>query len=58
MNELDFRRRFGLNVVAIRRDKQDPIVTPGAEEVVQKDDHLVVIGRDEDVDYLDEKMNG
>jgi trk system potassium uptake protein TrkA len=25
---------------------------------VQKDDHLVVIGRDEDVDYLDEKMNG
>ncbi|MEG1504601.1 MAG: TrkA family potassium uptake protein [Enterococcus sp.] len=58
LNELDFRRRFGLNVVAIRRDKQDPIVTPGAEEVVQKDDHLVVIGRDEDVDYLDEKMNG
>jgi trk system potassium uptake protein TrkA len=33
-------------------------VTPPAEEVVQKDDHLVVIGRDEDVDYLDEKMNG
>lgn len=58
LNELDFRRRFGLNVVAIRRDKQDPIVTPGAEEVVQKGDHLVVIGRDEDVDYLDEKMNG
>lgn len=58
LNELDFRRRFGLNVVAIRRDKQDPIVTPEAEEVVQKDDHLVVIGRDEDVDYLDEKMNG
>lgn len=58
LDELDFRQRFGLNVVAIRRDKQDPIVTPGAEEVVQKDDHLVVIGRDEDVDYLDEKMNG
>lgn len=58
LEELDFRQRFGLNVVAIRRDKQDPIVTPLAEEVVQKDDHLVVIGRDEDVDYLDEKMNG
>ncbi|MDT2597571.1 TrkA family potassium uptake protein [Enterococcus dongliensis] len=58
LDELDFRQRFGLNVVAIRRGKQDPIVTPAAEEVVQKDDHLVVIGRDEDVDYLDEKMNG
>ena len=58
LDELDFRQRFGLNVVAIRRDNQDPIVTPPAEEDVQKDDHLVVIGRDEDVDYLDEKMNG
>ena len=58
LEELDFRQRFGLNVVALRRDKQDPIVTPSAEEVVQKNDHLVVIGRDEDVDYLDEKMNG
>lgn len=58
LDELDFRQRFGLNVVAIRRDNQDPIVTSPAEEVVQKNDHLVVIGRDEDVDYLDEKMNG
>ncbi|MGX7203938.1 potassium channel family protein [Enterococcus pingfangensis] len=58
LDELDFRQRFGLNVVAIRRDKQDPIVTPAAEEIVQKNDHLVVIGRDEDVDFLDEKMNG
>ncbi|MBU5366307.1 potassium channel family protein [Enterococcus devriesei] len=58
LDELDFRQRFGLNIVAIRRDKQDPIVAPAADEVVQKDDHLVVIGRDEDVDYLDEKMNG
>lgn len=28
LDELDFRQRFGLNVVAIRRDNQDPIVTP------------------------------
>ena len=58
LDELDFRQRFGVNVVAIRRGNQDPIVTPSAEELVQKNDHLVVIGRDEDVDYLDEKMNG
>ncbi len=36
LDELDFRQRFGLNVVAIRRDNQDPIVTPPAEEVVQR----------------------
>ncbi|GCF92366.1 potassium transporter Trk [Enterococcus florum] len=57
LQELDFRQRFGLNVVAIRRGNQEPIVAPQAEEIVQQNDHLVVIGRDEDVDYLDEKMN-
>ncbi|EOH87777.1 MULTISPECIES: potassium channel family protein [Enterococcus] len=58
LQELDFRQKFGLNVVAIRRNNDEPIVSPPAEEIVQQNDHLVVIGLNEDVDYLDEKMNG
>ncbi|WP_159723068.1 potassium channel family protein [Enterococcus sp. CSURQ0835] len=58
LQELDFRQRFGLNIVAIRRGQEDPIVSPAAEEIVQKNDHLVVIGQNEDVELLDEKMNG
>lgn len=59
IQELDFRQRFDLNIVAIRRvGKKEPIVTPTADEVVLQDDHLVVIGKDVSIDYLDEKMNG
>lgn len=57
LQELDFRQRFGLNIVAIRRGQEDPIVSPAADEIVQKNDHLVVIGQNEDVELLDEKMN-
>ena len=53
--ELNFRRNFGLNVVAIRRGTQ-LIISPLAEELVLRDDCLLIIGADEDVERLDEKM--
>lgn len=52
---LNFRQNFGLNVVGIRRNKK-LIISPKADETVQKDDCLLVIGADEDVDRLDAKM--
>ncbi|MDN6700372.1 MAG: TrkA family potassium uptake protein, partial [Tetragenococcus koreensis] len=42
--EMDFRRRFGLTVVAVRRRNGDVIASPAAEEVVRENDHLLVIG--------------
>ncbi|WEG72903.1 potassium channel family protein [Vagococcus intermedius] len=54
--QLDFRQRFGLNVVAIRREGH-LIISPMADEIVFKDDCLLLIGADEDVERLDEKMS-
>lgn len=54
--DLNFRQRFGLTVVAIRRGEQ-VIISPSADEIVKEDDHLLVIGETTDVEELDEKMN-
>lgn len=53
--ELNFRQKFGLNIVAIRRGS-NLIISPLADELVLRDDCLLLIGADEDVDRLDEKM--
>lgn len=53
--ELNFRQHFGLNIVGIRRNKK-LIISPTADEKVLKDDCLLVIGADEDIDRLDAKM--
>lgn len=55
--EMDFRQRFGLTVVAVRRRNGDVIASPAAEEVVRENDHLLVIGNVEEVDQLDAKLN-
>lgn len=43
LKDLHLRARFGMNVIAIRRGG-DIIVSPGANEVVQGGDGLVVVG--------------
>lgn len=53
---LNFRQHFGLNIVGIRRNKK-LIISPSADEMVLKDDCLLVIGADEDVVRLDAKMS-
>ncbi|HIX70218.1 MAG TPA: TrkA C-terminal domain-containing protein, partial [Candidatus Enterococcus stercoravium] len=55
--ELNFRQRFGLTVAAIRRVDGSVVVSPTADEIVQRNDNLLVIGATEDVDMLDNKMN-
>jgi trk system potassium uptake protein TrkA len=44
LKESQIRQRYGLAVIAIRRD-EEAIISPGAEEVIQKDDILVVLGK-------------
>ncbi|NTR69558.1 TrkA family potassium uptake protein [Enterococcus faecium] len=55
--ELNFRQRFDLTVVAIRRVDQTVIASPAADEYVRENDNLLVIGETGDVDILDDKMN-
>lgn len=55
--DLNFRQNFGLTVVGIRRVNGKVVVSPTADEIVLKNDNLLVIGETDDVDILDEKMN-
>ncbi|WP_065772812.1 potassium channel family protein [Enterococcus faecium] len=57
LSELNFRQRFDLTVVAIRRVDQTVIALPAADEYVRENDNLLVIGETGDVDILDDKMN-
>nr|WP_239558673.1 TrkA family potassium uptake protein [Peribacillus deserti] len=52
---LNVRARFGLNIVAIKRDK-DIIVSPSAEETILDEDILIVIGADKDVNKFEKQM--
>ncbi|RKD23816.1 potassium uptake system protein [Ammoniphilus oxalaticus] len=51
---LDIRARFGVNVMAIKSGENINIA-PNAEDVIQEDDVLVVIGHNSDLKRLEEK---
>jgi len=49
--ELELRSRFGVNVMAIKRGKELNI-SPGADDRLLKDDVLIVIGKNENLDEI------
>jgi trk system potassium uptake protein TrkA len=51
LKETQIRQRFGLTIVAIHRG-DNVIISPGASEVIKKDDILVVLGRTIDCEKL------
>lgn len=53
--KLNIRAKYGLNIVAIKRTK-DIIVSPQADEEIEKDDILIVIGSDEDIHRFEKKL--
>ncbi|ALC80913.1 MULTISPECIES: potassium channel family protein [Bacillus] len=53
--DLDIRANYGINIVAIKREKE-VIVSPMAAEVIQNGDILIVIGSDEDLNRFEKKM--
>jgi trk system potassium uptake protein TrkA len=64
LKELDFRRSYGVNIIAIQRKiphvDDDGKVTytvsvndiPGPDDIVQKDDILVVVGADKNIEQM------
>jgi len=50
---LNIRRRFGISIVAVRRDGSY-IVSPSADLVLETGDTLLVLGKDDDIEALDE----
>ncbi|NNU91083.1 TrkA family potassium uptake protein [Anoxybacillus sp. CHMUD] len=55
--ELDIRAKYGINIVAIKRNN-DIIVSPLASEVIYEGDILIVIGADQDIDRFEREVVG
>lgn len=53
--ELDIRKNYGCNVVAIKRGKQMN-VSPNAHDLLQAGDILIIIGADEDISKLERQL--
>lgn len=54
LSELNMRARYGINVMAIKHGTEINI-SPSASDVIRKDDVLVVIGHNEDLQKLEKK---
>lgn len=53
--DLDIRKKYGLNIVAIKRGL-DIIVSPKPNEELRANDVLIVIGTDDDIDRFEKKV--
>jgi len=52
---LDIRAKYGINIVAIKR-KNEIIVSPQADEIINEKDILIVIGADVDINRFEKKV--
>ncbi len=57
LKELALRNKFGINVIAIRRN-DDLIISPGPEESFADGDELFIIGKTEDLLDFKKEMEG
>jgi trk system potassium uptake protein len=55
--DLDIRAKYGINIVAMKRNK-DIIVSPQANEIIKKNDILIVIGADTDINRFEKRLSG
>lgn len=53
--DMDVRARYGINIVAIKRGNEI-IVSPQANDLIRKDDILIVIGADTDINRFEKKV--
>lgn len=53
LGELDLRARLGISVMAIKK-KEAIIVAPGAQEILEKDDVAILVGKNENLAKLPE----
>ena len=56
LSELDLRNKYGINVLAIKKDNSFNI-SPQAKDVIKKDDFLIVIGETKIITELAGKAN-
>jgi trk system potassium uptake protein len=48
ISELDLQKKYGINIIAIRRDaEEDPVILPMPDDIIQEEDVIVAIGSNE-----------
>ena len=52
MKDLELRKKYGINVVAIK-DGNDVNVSPGPDEIIMKNDIIVALGTTKDLGKLE-----
>lgn len=54
LQQLNIRSRFGVNIVMIKRSKDNTVeeILPRPEEVIQMGDRLIAMGREKDIEVL------
>ena len=55
IKELSIRNRYKINILATKEDGEAKLM-PGADYIIQANEHLMIIGRKSDVDKLLEKI--
>lgn len=54
LKDLNIRAKYGINIMAIKQDDK-VVVSPAADDTIQRDDVLVVIGKARDINRFQEK---
>ncbi|MBD5429667.1 TrkA family potassium uptake protein [Lactobacillus sp.] len=57
IDELDFRNRYNVNILAIINEDDDINQLPQATDVIHNNDKILVIGKQKDIHRLNELMN-
>jgi len=55
LSQLNMRRKYGLNVIAIKRDG-DVMISPNGDDVILKGDVLAVVGQKHDIENMEKHL--
>lgn len=56
LRELNLRNKMGISVIVIKRGIDEMVISPGAETVIRPGDTLVVIGKNSDLERLNQLL--
>ncbi|RCW73267.1 potassium channel family protein [Saliterribacillus persicus] len=54
LTDLDIRDKYGCNIIAIQRN-EETIVSPPAHQIINKNDVLIIIGRNKDIERFEKR---
>lgn len=56
LQEINMRKRYGLNVIAAKKMGEEIVVSPGADYIIEDGDILVVCGNNADIKKLEKRI--